>query len=290
MKIATRIMRIITVFFAVMLTSGTLLALPQSPLNMDNDYSDWKGGTGGAATCFVDEGGVDESNLSRVDITEYCLHIDPDASGGLYLLMAMDDTEPKDADVRIVLDVDGNQTPDYAVNNSLTTKPQDGLSAAGVSITDCEDGVCTLDHKDLICGGKSGITCTNTAEGFNNNWPSQFTSSDCDGVNCATLDGFIEIYVPWQWLGGVPPESYLFGMYLSAHSGGTEDTSSDITGQGVSCNDSGCYTSGPTAVTLQSLSVLSNHEIDVWDGVSLLLMVFLGGSSFLGWRLKSQDS
>ncbi len=281
---------LVLIFISIMLTFNSLSALPQAPLDMDNNYADWIEGAGGAATCFADEGGVDESNLSRVDITEYCLHIDPDTSGGLYLLMAMDDTEPKDADVRVVLDVDGNQKPDYAINDSLTSHPNDGLSVAGVSITDCEDGVCTLDHKDLICGGKSGVTCTNTAEGFNNNWPSKFTSSDCDGVDCATLDGFIEIFVPWEWLGGMPPDSYLFGLYLSSHSGGTEDTSSDTTGQGVSCNDSGCYISGPTAVTLQSFSVLSNHNIDTGYGIVFAVMILLGGLSFLVWRFKLRNA
>jgi hypothetical protein len=264
--------RLLIIFAVVMLTYTALFALPQSPSGMDGDYADWKGGDGGAATCFIDEGGVDETNLNRTDITEYCLHIDPDETGGLYLLMAMDDTEPQNADVRIVIDVDGNQIPDYSVNDTLDSHPQQGLSTTGVSVSMCETSECTLNDLAMVCDNGGNPVCAGTVEGFNNNWPSQFISSDCDGADCETLDGFIEVFVPWQWLGGTPPDSYLFGLYLSAHSGGTEDTSNDNTGQGVACNESGCYTSGPTAVTLRSFDANSEAGLTIWPFFLMLLL------------------
>lgn len=273
--------KILLIFLMVMLTNGVLFALPQSPGGMDGDFADWKGGTGGPAACFADDGGVDETNLNRADITEYCLHIDPDETGGLYLLMAIDDTEPKnDADVRIVVDTDGNQTPDYSVGNSFG---KNGLSIDGTSISSCSDAECTLNQLVLLCKNGGSNVCTGTTEGFNNNWPSQFTSSKCDGSNCATLDGFIEIFVPWQWLGGTPPGSYLYGVYLSSHSGGTEDSSSDNTGQGVACNESGCYTSGPTAVSLQSFYAVAEQGLALW---LFLLTLLLSSVYLVGMRVK----
>lgn len=258
------------IFIVVMLTHGVLFALPQTPLNMDNDYSDWKGGDGGSATCFTDESGVDEGKLNRADITEYCLHIDSNESGGLYLLMAIDDTAPKNsADIRIVIDIDGDQIPDYSINNTLN---KNGSSIVGVSIGECQDSECALNDLVLICTNDGDTVCTGTTEGFNQNWPSQFTSSQCDGTNCRTLDGFIEMFVPWTWLGGTPPSTYLFGFYLSSHSGGTEDISSDTTGQGIACNDSGCYVSEPTAVTLQSFFVASENGVALWPIILMLLL------------------
>jgi hypothetical protein len=278
-----KVKRTLIIFVAVMLTYSVLFALPQSPSDMDGDYADWIGGVGGAATCFADEGGVDETNLNRTDITEYCLHIDPEETGGLYMLMAIDDTEPQNADVRIVIDVDGNQIPDYSVNDTLDSHPQQGLSTAGVAVHECENSECALNDLVMICDNGSSPVCTGTMEGFSNNWPSKFTSSSCDGMDCATLDGFIEIFVPWQWLGGTPPDSYLFGLYLSAHSGGTEDTSADNTGQGVACNESGCYTSGPTAVTLQSFNASSKEAMQVWH---LFLLFLLGSIYLVGLRFR----
>ncbi|MBE2221289.1 MAG: hypothetical protein IAF02_07100 [Anaerolineae bacterium] len=271
------------IFSIIMLTHSVLMALPQSPLDMNNNYADWKGGTGGAATCFVDEGGVDDSNLNRADITEYCLHIDSSETGGLYLLMAMDDTEPQNAEVRIVLDVDGNLTPDYSVSDTLSYHPRRGLSIDGGNVSRCGDSACTLNNLVLICDNGDDTVCTGMTEGFNNNWPSAFRSNKCDGVNCTTLDGFIEMFVPWQWLGGTPPDSYLFGLYLSAHSGGTEDTSADNTGQGIACNANGCYTSGPTAVTLQSFNAMSEKGMTIWP---FLFIMLLSSGYVLGKRFK----
>ncbi len=272
-KLLTNKTKLFLIFFVLMFTNGALLALPQSPLDMDNDYTDWQGGTGGSATCFADEGGVDESNLNRVDITEYCLHIDPDPTGGLYLLMAMDDTEPNNAAVRIVLDVNGDQIPDYSVNNTMDSHPQNGLSISGVVVSECGDADCSLNTLIESCDNDGDTPCLGSAEGFGNDWPSPFTSSDCDGSTCETLDGFIETFLPWQWLGGTPPNTYLFGFYLSAHSGGTEDTSADVTGQGVSCDDQGCFTSGPTAVSLQSFSASAPNKGFVW--LYLITLIFV---------------
>ena len=98
------------------------------------------------------------------------------------------------------------------------------------------------------------------------------------------MDGFIEIFVPWQWLGGPPPpDSYLYGIYLSSHSGGTEDTSNSNTGQGVACNNSGCYTSGPTAVSLQSFHAVAESGLAIWP---FLLTLLLSSVYLVGMRLK----
>jgi hypothetical protein len=281
---------LVLIFISTIFTFNSLSALPQAPLDMDNNYADWKGGTGGAATCFKDIDGVDDIPLRKADITEYCMHVDSAQSGGFYLLMAIDDTEPNKSDVRTVVDINGDRVPEYSVNNGLDYKKKDGLTTEGVSISACGDADCSLNKLILICKNGTANPCTNTTEGFNNNWPSQFTSSSCDGANCATLDGFIEIFVPWQWLGGTPPDSFLIGMYLSAHSGGTEDSSTNETGQGIACSDSGCFISGPTAVSLQSFSGLSNYDSDTESGIAFAFMMFLGGLSLLGWRFKLRNA
>lgn len=164
------------------------------------------------------------------------------------------------------------------------------MTIEGVSISACGDADCALNKLILICKNGADHPCTNTIEGFNNNWPSQFTSSSCDGEKCDTLDGFVELFVPWQWLGDAPPNTFLFAQYYSAHSVGVEDSSTNETGQGIACNDSGCYTSGPTAVTLQSFSVLSNNDRDTGYGIIFVVIALLGGLSVLGWRFKLRNA
>lgn len=276
--------KIIVILISVMLTTGALLALPQSPQDMDGDHTDWTNDS--TVACFLDAGGVNDSNLKRADITEYCLHIDSSQTGGLYLLMAVDDTEPKGADVRIVLDVNGDQTPDYSVENILDYTNNDGLFIHGVSVSQCGDATCSLNSLNVLCDNSGATLCSGTAEGYNNNWPSQFTSASnkCDGVDCVTDDGFIEMFVPWQWLGGSPPASYIFALYYSAHSNGTEDTSTDSSGQGIGCNSSGCYTSTPTAITLQSFSGFSDGGLNVWVGGFFLLALVLSSGYLVGRR------
>lgn len=281
---------IMLIFVVIMSTYSTLFALPHLPANMDGNHADWTDATGGnPATCFPDKGGANDTNLRRADITEYCLHIDPDQSGGLYLLMAFDDTEPKGADARIIIDIDGDQTPEYSVGNTLDFK-HGVLSTAGISVSQCGDESCSLDKLKGLCANGGDSPCTGTTEGKSNDWPAAFTSAsnECDGVNCATQDGFIEMFVPWQWLGGSPPQTYLFGLYMSSHSNGTEDNSTDNTGQGVACNQSGCYTSRPTAVTLESVSAFSSGEGGVWFGGVFLCLLFLTSIVLAVWWFRSK--
>lgn len=277
--------KILLIFISTMLSVAALAALPETPLDMDGDHADWTGAI--PATCFADEGGVDDANLDKADVTEYCLHIDSELDGGLYLLMAIDDTQPNKADARIVIDMNGDLLPDYSVNNMLDYHPQNGLSTEGVSVNQCdnEDGACDLNSLTSICGDRNGA-CTGVSEGFGNDWPSEFTSSSCDGANCTTQDGFMEMFVPWEYLGGEPPESYLFGLYLSAHSGGTEDSSADITGYGLACDNSGCYPSSPSAVTLQSFSGVSVSGVELLFGLPFLLLLFFGSGRLMTKRFK----
>lgn len=253
---------------------STLFALPQGSSDIDGNTADWlSGSSGGAATCFPDDGVADDnSGPGRVDITEFCLHYD---ANNLYLLYAWDDTRPQggDSPAVVVLDMDGDAQSDYVIEQGIdSVNPGNQLVMTGLEIRSCTNTTCSTTA--VICSDPgSENDCDGAFSAVGDTWVDPFAGRAnpvCNGPNCATQDAFVEMSVPWALLGGTPPDGYLFGLYLSSHSAGTQDGSSDVSGNGIACNEDGCYQSTPSAVSLLSFSSGGQGVGLVWLGVGLL--------------------
>ena len=260
-----------------LLVVGIAYALPTFA-TIDGNPSDWTNPSA-PATCAADPGGVDdEASPGRADITEFCVYLD---SGYLYLMMAWDDTRfQQDSTAGTRVDVTGDGLYDFII---LATQTKGTSLAPEYSIGSCVAGVCN--NADDVCSSTNTARppCTGAAAARGMTWVDPFThtTDNCDGTNCTTQDGFVELAIPWALLGyAAPPNPQTFGNYGSYPSGPGQGIKDDTGANGLACRPDGtCYYSTPTAVELIELKASSQPQMIV--PLAILAVAVLAGGGLL---------
>ena len=255
----------------ILMTVIVVWALPTGG-TIDGNPGDWSD-----ATCIVDDGGVDdEASPTRADITEFCAHVD---SSYIYVLMAWDHTgftggNASTAGTR--LDITGDGAFDFIILGSLQSDPP---TISSYSVGSCPGGACT--NADDICsstGGGGGL-CTGALSGVGVTWDDPFDPTPghgggnvCGGANCTTQDAFLELAIPWSLLSlPGPPNPHVFGDFGSYPSGPAQAPKDTVNSNnnGIICLPDGtCYSSTPTAITVNMLEASSFNEF-IFVGIGL---------------------
>ncbi len=276
-----------TAFLAVVTLAMTIFVLAVSVsvwaqgITIDGNFGDWSG-----QASHVDPGGADDfTNPARSDITEHRAYAD---SGGLYLLMAWDDTAFKGGNtVRGAVTVSRATGNPYRVHATATGDPGN-VPLANLRISQCGDAACSSETD--VCTG-NGCTGANIASATT--WADPWAgrpSPDCQSAPlCGDYDLAAEMYIPWSLIGGVPGNGELVFLYYISFPSASANAPDDTTGpNGISCRNSGgtfnCYKSTPTRVTVSSVSVTSSMSPLVVVAL-IAASLALGGGVIWGRRV-----
>ena len=255
------------------LLAGPQVVVYAAGVSIDGSFSDWTG-----KDTFTDRNGADDSNPKDTDVTEYRADAD---SGGIYLLMAWDDTSFNNAS-HVGVTVRSATNAYYRIY-SMANSGTPPVAASTLSIYSCANETCNT--QTLVCEDVSGTgACTGAGLASGTTWADPFatrTTPSCNGTDCGTLDPAAEMYIPWSWLGGAPGNNEMFfmqyGSYASA--GGTNAKDSVAGTNGITCTLTGgvydCYPSDPTAVNLVSFSARSAPAVSGWPALLVALLAVL---------------
>ncbi|UCF38663.1 MAG: hypothetical protein JSU96_07460, partial [Acidobacteriota bacterium] len=200
---------------------------------IDGNSSEWL-----PLVSFTDVDGVDdESSPVTADITEF--RVQP-TSTALCVLMAWDDIFASGGTAsRAAVDVDltADGTSDYRVSVAASGNTDPGDLIEVLSCT----GGCVA-STTIVCadGGSPADDCTSATAAKGLDWTDPFTHvSGCNGTNCTTLDTFVEMCVPWSYLGGTSPADgqvvFLnFGSFPSGSGGAPKDSAG---ANGLACSN-----------------------------------------------------
>jgi len=266
---------LITIIAALVLTMPVFAAV----ITIDGNFGDWAGSAG-----LSDPGGADdEKTPSRADITE--LRAESDSSG-LYLLKAWDDTSfTGGQETTAGVSVRGADNNVYRIYTTAQGNPGT-VPLSSLDMKSCTDETCA--SQTDIC---TDTGCTGAQAGSGATWTDPFASRptpDCTGTNCDTLDTAVELFIPWNLIGGVPVsgESTVFIQFGSYPSGPGQAPKDDFGDFGITCLDNGesfdCYPSTPSIVKLERLETspsMVNSLQPTWIAVGVALMAAIFGSS-----------
>lgn len=256
---------VIAILLAVLNASLPVLA---DGIAIDGSFTDWAG-----KASHTDPGGADDEDTpSRADITEFRA----DSNGnGLYLLKAWDDTAwqgNQTTGAGITLRTASNAY--YRIYTTAGGNPGSVLLSS-LSIKSCTDSTCS--SQSDVC---SGSGCSGAQVGSGTSWADPFSgraSPDCWGTNCGTQDTAVELYIPWNLIGGAPGDGQFIFLQFGSYPAGPAQAPKDDTGNnGLACRNTGgtfqCYRSNPNSVTL-SLFTASPARKAVGDGWPLTAVI-----------------
>lgn len=265
-----------------------LLTLAQVPvlaqgITIDGNFADWAG----KASLVDPDGADDEGSPQRADITEFCAYSD---SNGLYLLKAWDNTGftgGQESGAGITLRTAGNAY--YRIYTTAQGDPG-SVPLSSLDINSCDDSTCK--KQTDVCTGSS---CGGANAGSGTSWTDPFSgraSPECNGTNCGTQDTAVELYIPWNLIGGAPGDSQFIFLQFGSYPSGSAQAPKDDTGpNGIACKNTGgtfqCYKSTPNAVTMKFVEA-SSSSISVWYFASMvmatLLVALVAGLFWVGGR------
>jgi len=223
-------------------------------ITIDGSFTDWA-----SEASLVDPDGADDgTSPKRADITEFRADSD---SGGLYLLKAWDNTSfvgGQQTTAGITLRTAGNAY--YRVYTTAQSNPG-SVPLSSLDIKSCSDSTCG--RQTDVCTGSG---CSRASAGSGTSWTDPFSgraSPDCNGTNCGTQDTAVELYIPWNLIGGAPGDGQFIFLQFGSYPSGPAQAPKDNTGSnGIACKNTGgtfqCYPSTPTVVTLQSFAASSS--------------------------------
>ena len=252
MKLHARKLWLTILIVSLMALAQVIPVLAQG-ITIDGNFADW---TGKAA--LVDPGGADdETSPSRADIE---FRADSD-SGGLYLLMAWDNTSftgGQATTAGVTLRTANNSY--YRIYATAQGNPG-SVSLSGLEIKSCSDSTCS--SQTDVCNGSG---CSGAQAESGTSWADPFSgraSPNCSGTNCGTQDTAVELYIPWNLIGGAPGDDQSAYLQFGSYPSGPAQAPKDDTGpNGIACQNSGgtfqCYPSTPTVVLLQSFESSSS--------------------------------
>lgn len=254
---------------SLMAWAQVIPALAQG-ITIDGTFTDWADKAG-----QVDPGGADDETApARADITESRADAD---SGGLYLLKAWDDTSftgGQATTAGITLRTADNVY--YRIYTTAQGNPG-SVPLSSLIIDICTDSTCQ--NQTEICRGSG---CSGAQAGSGASWTDPFSgraSPSCSGTNCGTQDTAVELYIPWNLIGGAPGDGqFVFLQYGSYPSGPAQAPKDDTGANGTACLNNGgtfqCYLSTPTVVLLQSFEA-SSSTMDTVNFVGIVLAASL---------------
>jgi len=242
----------LVLFLALLL--GALPALANG-ITIDGNFSDWVG-----KASLVDPGGPDdETSPARADITEFRADA---SSTGLFLLKAWDDTKftgGEKTTAGITLRTATNEY--YRIYTTAEGDPGQ-VPLSSLKIKKCSDSTCS--NQTDICTGSG---CSGAQAGSGATWTDPFSNTQraqnpCDGTNCTIYDTAVELFIPWNLIGGAPGDGQFIFLQFGSYPSGPGQAPKDDTGpNGIACKNVGgsfqCYRSTPTAVTLRSFTASS---------------------------------
>jgi hypothetical protein len=242
--------KIVVIIFAILVWVTPAFA---ASITIDGSFADWAG-----KAMLLDPGGVDdETSPLRADITEFRADSD---SGGLYLLMAWDNTSFNGGNATTagltIRDAIGAYYRIYATaSNDPPTVPLSTLIVAS-----CADSSCK--KQTDLCAGSA---CTGALAGSGATLADPWAGhpiGNCSGINCNTLDTAVELYIPWTLVGGTPGDGQSVFIQFGSYPSGPAQAPKDDTGpNGITCKNVGgvfnCYSSTPTVVSLTGFQASS---------------------------------
>lgn len=282
MKVAAKIYPLLLAGLLLLLAVPTVLAQRISII-IDGNFDDWSD-----KVSAVDYGGPDdERSPSRADINEFRA----DADGkGLYLLKTWDDTAfggGQETTAGITLQMPNKRY--YRLYTTAQSKSQPPVPLSSLSIQICSDATCAKQEK--IC---SGTECSNALAGSGTTWKDPFAdirkqAPDCSGKECGMYDTAVELFIPWDLVGGVPAVGETIFLNFGSYPSGPAQAPKDDTVYGIACqniNDAWkCFLSKPTAVTLASFHARteSNNAL-IFVGMATLVAAGL----MVGWYIQTR--
>lgn len=284
MKFVTKIYPLLLVGLLVLLGVPTVMAQRISII-IDGNFDDWIG-----KVSAIDSGGPDdERSPSRADISEFRADAD---SKGLYLLKAWDDTAfggGQETTSGITLQMPNKQY--YRIYTTAQSKSQPPVPLSSLSIQICLDATCAKQKE--IC---SGTGCSNALAGSGTTWKDPFAdirkqAPDCSDKDCGMYDTAVELFIPWDLVGGVPTSGETVFLNFGSYPSGPAQAPKDDAVYGIACQNIQdvwkCFLSKPTAVTLASFHARteSNNALVV-VGVAMLVLSVAGLA--VGWYTQTR--
>lgn len=251
-------------------------------ITIDGNFGDWAG-----KASHIDPGGADDfKHPARSDITEYRAYAE---SGGLYLLMAWDNTAFHGGNkVRVAVTISRTTGNPYRVHATGEGDPG-SVPLANLRVTQCDDAACSSETS--VCTGNA---CTGANIASNTTWTDPWAgraSPDCysgSSSSCGNYDLAAEMFIPWSLIGGMPGDGEFVFLSYNSYPSASGNAPDDTTGpNGIACRNTGgtfnCYESTPTRITLSSVSATLSASPSVIVGCIAILLV-LGGGLIWGWR------
>jgi hypothetical protein len=244
-----------TVLIICLMAVGLTTSVLAQDIIIDGTFADWEG-----EPSLVDpQGADDETAPSRADITEFRASAD---SAGVYLLTAWDDTGFSGATAAGVTVHTASDTY-YRIYSTADGDPA-SVPLSSLDINSCTDSTCGT--QEDVC---TGTGCTNAQAGSGTSWADPFAgrgSPDCSGASCGTLDTAVELYIPWDLIGGVPTEGQTVFLQFGSYPAGPAQAAKDSSGpNGIRCtNEGGTFQCSPyqrpSAVSLAAFFATVRRE------------------------------
>lgn len=282
MKFVAKIYPLLLAWLLVQLGVPTVMAQRISII-IDGNFDDWIG-----KVSAVDSGGPDdESKPSRADISEFRADAD---SKGLYLLKTWDDTSfggGQATTAGITLQTVGGAY--YRIYSTAQDTPG-SVPLSSLSIARCNDATCAKQKE--VC---SGTGCSNALAGSGTTWQDPFAdirkkAPDCSGEECGMYDTAVELYIPWDLVGGVPGIGETIFLNFGSYPSGPAQAPKDDTVYGIACQNLKdawkCFLSKPTAVTLASFHARTESNNVLVVGMAMLVLSVAGLA--VGWYTQTR--
>lgn len=260
---------------AVVLPFALVLAFPalatSSPV-IDGNYDDWID-----KPQAVDLGGADDETApARSDITMASAFTD---RYGVYMLMAWDDSDfpgGNESTAGATLHVPSGEY--YRIYG--TAMDEGTVPPNTIQVYSCTDSTCGTQTPMCTSEPCAGVTAASSPPTL----PDPFAgraNPGCTGTNCGSVDTSVELFVPWDFVGGAPEEGlytfFNFGSYPSGPGQGPKD---DLGPIGVTCRFQAgtydCYVSDPSAVQTAGSRVAAERDYGVPLAVACGLSILVG--------------
>lgn len=272
----------------LILLTGVPVVFAQG-ITIDGAFADWAG-----KAAVADSGGADDERApSRADINEFRADAD---SGGLYLLKTWDNTTftgGQETTAGITIQTAAGAY--YRVYTTAQAKSDPPVQLASLQIKSCTDATCAKQND--VCNGSG---CSDAQADSGTTWNDYFAdirkqAPDCSGNSCGKYDTAVEIYVPWNLVGGAPESGQAIFLYFGSYPSGPAQAPKDDAGEGIACqSDKGtwrCYPIHPTAVTFSSFSANSAPsalDLERWTPSLLIGVIIASGTIF--WRFRKRQT
>jgi len=216
----------------------------------------------------------------------------------LYLLKAWDDTNftgGQETTAGITVQTAGGAY--YRIYTTAQSELKPPVPLSSLVIMRCIDADCT--KQSDVCKGEK---CRGALAGSATTWKDPFVDTrkqapDCsgtDGTDCGKYDTAVELYIPWELIGGAPGDKQTLFLNFGSYPSGPAQAPKDDAGRSIACqNKDGvfrCFPVNPTAVTLSSFTARAEGAPDALAGgmyLALIGLIVAGGTLAWQWRRRA---